>query len=119
MLDDPVALDGPVWSPSGRQLAFGGVTASGDRRYHLYVVDTRGRRRQLTGEETASPPAWSPDGTRIAYADYHGRIRVVAPDGSDHRTLIKLPGGGEISGLAWSPDGRQLAFTARREPPED
>lgn len=116
---DLIDLDSPVWSPSGRQIAFSGVTARGDRRYHLYVVDASGRRRrQLTGEEPASAPAWSPDGTRIAYVDDNSRVRVVAPDGGDQRTLLKLPGG-EISALAWSPDGRQLAFTARKQPPED
>lgn len=116
VLDDLVDVSDPVWSPSGRQIAFNGGTTSGDRRYHLNLVDARGRRRQLTGEVEDSP-AWSPDGTRIAYAD-DGRVRVVAPDGSDQRTLTKLPGG-EISGLSWSADGRQLAFTARKRPPED
>ena len=117
VLDDLVELSNPAWSPSGRQIAFSGVTTSGDRRYYLYVVDLRGRRRRLTGEVT-SAPAWSPDGKRIAYADYVGRVRVVAPDGSDERTLTKLPGA-EISGLSWSPDGGRLAFTAQKRPPED
>ena len=94
------------------------MTVRGDRRYHVYVVDTRGGRRQLTDEVTERSPAWSPDDTRIAFADDDGRVRVVAPDGSDQLTLIRLPGA-EISGLAWSPDGRQLAFTAQKEPRED
>jgi TolB protein len=117
VLGDLVGLDSPAWSPSGDQIAFSGVTTRGDRRYHVYLVDLHGKRRQLTGE-VASSPAWSPDGKRIAYADYDGRVRTVSPDGSDERTLTKLPGA-EISGLSWAPNGRRLAFTARKSPPED
>jgi Tol biopolymer transport system component len=112
-------LSSAAWSPDGRRLAFSGVTASGDRRYHLYVIDARGGRpRQLTGEITPSTPAWSPDGSRIAYADYDGRVLVVAPNGSGEQTVTKLPDA-EISSLSWSPEGHRLAFAARKRPPED
>lgn len=63
-------------------------------------------------------PVWSPDGSQIAYADYDGRVRVIASDGSDTRTLTNLSDA-EIFGLAWSPDGRRLGFAAKERPPED
>ncbi|MGH2668481.1 MAG: TolB family protein, partial [bacterium] len=52
-------------------------------------------------------PAWSPDGTHIAFSCHeleHG-IRVVGADGSDLRTVI--PNG---RNPYWSPDGSRIAF---------
>ena len=62
-------------------------------------------------------PAWSPDGTRIAFAsgraDTGTAIYTMAPDGSG---LAKLTGGTAFNTApAWSPDGRKLAF--ERLPP--
>src|SRR5919204_1816061 len=56
-------------------------------------------------------PAWSPDGSRIAFAATVGgvtQIFVVNADGSDPRQLTnddRLKGG-----PAWSPDGTRIAF---------
>jgi Tol biopolymer transport system component len=59
----------------------------------------------------AREPAWSPDGSRIAfYEDDNTHISTVAPDGSDRETLTLWGGGG----LAWSPDGKQLAVGGGR-----
>jgi Tol biopolymer transport system component len=59
---------------------------------------------------TPSRMAWSPDGSRIAYAA-GCRIWSIAPDGSD-RTVIGDPGACTVrpDRLTWSPDGRELAF---------
>ena len=58
------------------------------------------------------PPAWSPDGTRLAFREATGRRRSVGPvyvaraDGSELTRLIEEKAGP----LAWSPDGRHIAL---------
>ena len=73
---------------------------------------------------TSSPdrdwqPAWSPDGTRIAFASNRGNvdgsddIYVMNSDGSGLAKLIS--NSGDDSFPAWSPDGSRLAFVSNRD----
>lgn len=53
-------------------------------------------------------PAWSPDGTRIAY-QHNEEIHVVGADGAGD-TVIYTQATGGIEGLSWSPDGTKIAM---------
>jgi TolB protein len=56
-------------------------------------------------------PAWSPDGTQIAYSvDRYGTmdVYVMNADGSNGRRLTSK---GENSCPSWSPDGSQIVFS--------
>jgi hypothetical protein len=55
-------------------------------------------------------PAWSPDGTRLAFGSHRGtedQLWIVNADGSD---LHQVPGANGFR-PAWSPDGQRLVFS--------
>jgi Tol biopolymer transport system component len=108
------------WSPDGGRVAFSGRTERGGRYDHLYVVDAKrdAAPRLIIRDIGSVPIAWSPSGDLIAFADFEGRIRVAAPDGSGDRVLASLPGA-QIYDLVWSPDSQWIAFTAAKTPPSD
>ncbi len=79
----------PAWSPGGT-LAYvvNGVVHAGTATFGTNVI---------------GPPAWSPDGSQIAYAQsngiYVGANRIATPVG-------------EARTVAWSPDGKSLAYVS-------
>ncbi len=112
------------FSPDGTQVVFS-RTDDG-----LYVIDLKGGVPRLIAKSYMAwwleSPAWSPDGSRIAYMVYleggpEGltyQIWTVNPDGTSPHRLVDLGqcgGGGCSAGLAWSPDGSMLAFHSMRD----
>jgi hypothetical protein len=55
-------------------------------------------------------PAWSPDGSRLAFTD-GSKIYISDPDGSNLTTALDWGPG--VEGIAWSPDGTKLAAALR------
>ena len=96
-------------SPDGEWIAF---TEAGVRE-DLFIARVDGTEyRRLTDDAFRDRgPAWSPDGTRIAfYSDRSGSYDMWAihPDGSG---LVPLTSGTGQSGFpAWAPDGKGIAF---------
>ncbi len=102
------------------------------RRAHLWVMPFRrdARPRQLTsGDYDVMHPAWSPDGSRIAFAADRGPDAAIAPrlqiwsvgttgERPRVRELVSLAG--DADRPAFSPDGRRLAFigTDVEDPPD-
>ena len=120
----------PVVSPDGTLVAYATLRHSrclGE--YDIVTVRTDGEeRRRLTEnacteelDSSKGEPAWSPDGTRIAflvefdaYFDQRGYLNcgvlhAMAADGSEPRRLA--PGVSAVwEPPVWSPDGKWLAF---------
>ena len=127
---------GMAFSPDGARLAFywaGGSGGSG-----LFVLDPLSEEPRKVaateGPPEDEPPAWSPDGKRLCYAD-QGTLCVVTADGSGPRALVKnklqwpqlikiktriafsdatsTEKAFPVQGApAWSPDGKRFAYRA-------
>jgi TolB protein len=87
-------------------------------RYNLWVADSDGENAQsaLASAEPIISPAWSANGTQLAYVSFESRKPVVYVHevASGKRRLIANFRGSN-SAPAWSPDGRTLAVTLSRD----
>jgi TolB protein len=80
---------------------------------HIVLVNPDGSGERDIGEGTT--PAWSPDGSRLAYtAGNAGAIYVADADGARQTLVVSCdePDCVSVMSPSWSPDGTQLTFTA-------
>ena len=90
------------------------MPAPGSTNKELYIVDSDGENLQriTNHQSTILSPAWSPDGSRIAFTSYQtGFPRIYIRDLATgrERMIEPLRNGDQIT-PAWAPDGHTLAF---------
>ncbi len=109
-------IGGTTWSPDAKQIA---LISNISGRNNLWLVPSAGGwPTQLTiSQQRQVQPAWSPDGSWIAYAsDYDGNelwdIFLVSPKTGE---VVNLTTTKEISEQSpvWSSDSKQVAYTAK------
>jgi len=112
----------PPWVIDRRQFKQDWVGYLDRRRTHIYVLDLESKEvLQVTnGDYDDAQPAWSPDGTRIAFVsnrteepdgNYNDDIWVVRSE-PGHEAVQVTRGSGTDASPAWSPDGRSIAHTS-------
>lgn len=102
----------PAWSPDAKLIVYT-YRQPGSEIRELWLIrpDGTGRRQLTTLKAVSITPAWSPDGSRIAFAtDADGSydIYTIGVDGNAPRN--ETTGPTEDFEPAWSPDGRTIVF---------
>jgi len=114
----------PAWSPDGSTIAYWSGSRSGvdggPRNSEIYIIPADGGSTiQLTSNDVSNiEPAWSPDGTQIAYWN-GGSLWVMASDGSDQHAVASPSAIADEAAWApaWSPDGTRIVALRYDENP--
>lgn len=87
-------------------------------RYELQVADADGFNAQsvLASNEPIISPAWSPDGSRIAYVSFDQKKPIVVVQNlAQGTTRVVANFRGNNSAPSWSPDGKFLAVALSKD----
>src|SRR5215472_15990091 len=116
-LNDIAVPEQPALSPDGEEIVYVLRTndAAADRNLTaLWRVGSReGSPQRLTAGPADSAPAWSPDGSTVAFlraGDGPAQLWLLPVKGGEPRPLTELPLG--AGRPVWSPDGSRIAFAA-------
>jgi Tol biopolymer transport system component len=90
----------PAWRPQSEQIAY--LTSQGAQNLDLWVGES------LWAKGAIGKPAWSPDGTQIAF-QRAGSVWVASQPLVQEQLAVTR---GEPGPPAWSPDGSRIAYAA-------
>jgi WD40 repeat protein len=110
----------PAWSPDGTLIAFEHLGDGDMQPAQIFVMGSDGSNpHTLTtspqGYKYAeSDPAWSPDGSKLAFWSYgYGLATVAATGGVPTTIYMDFPAVAYGTKPTWSSDGSSIAFTVR------
>jgi TolB protein len=115
----------PDWSPDGLHIAFSSnrddpdpSTCEFDCNFEIYVMNADGSDVVRLTDDPAddTEPAWSPDGSRIAYTtwrDGNPQIYVMNVDGSNIKRLTVGPD--THYSPTWSPNGLRILMASEAD----
>ncbi len=120
IIDQPSIQWWPTWSPDGRLIAYVNSHCSGECGrliQELWLTRPGGgwARQLLLTNSLCQQPAWSYDGTKIAFSsDMGGNFDIWVLSLKDSGLQQVTTYTGLDQGPAWSPDGRKMAFVSTR-----
>jgi dipeptidyl aminopeptidase/acylaminoacyl peptidase len=111
----------PALSPDAKEIVFTVQEWSVEKNKsttNLWIVAVAGGepRRLTTAATSDSAPAWSPDGTRIAFLskrgdDENNALYVLRRDGGEAEKILELPYA--IATPKWLPDGKSIVVQTK------
>lgn len=87
-------------------------------RYELQVADADGANPQtaIASREPIISPAWSPDGSKLAYVSFEAKKPVIyVHDLAANRRWVAANFKGSNSAPAWAPDGKRIAIVLTKD----
>jgi Tol biopolymer transport system component len=123
LTSDQGNYEAPTVSPDGQSIAVPSFNSAGSTGIYLFDRFGKGRDLLIARSNFDGSPAWSPDGTRIAFRSAfpgptgnHDRIYIVNRDGTGlHQLTPETTNYTTDDGPSWSPDGAQLVFSRFNE----
>lgn len=103
----------PSWAPDGKKAAYVLWYITGE--IYLMSLDDQSTTRLTDNDFDDKNPAWSPDGTQIAFStnrDDNYEIYLMDTRGTNQQKLTDNPS--LDTEPCWSPDGKQILFTSDR-----
>jgi len=105
----------PPASASEGPIAF---TSDRDSIFKLYIINSDGTNLTKLSDSYGSCPAWSPDGSRLAFCavppgETETEIFVIDMSSREQMRLTNNPSA-DLDPI-WSPDGSRIAFTSTRD----
>ena len=94
------------------------VVKAGINRFELQIADADGQNAQaaLISKEPIISPAWSPNGTQLAYVSFENKKPVIYVHSlATGKRIVAANFKGSNSAPAWSPDGRKLAVVLTKD----
>ncbi|MBI3765375.1 MAG: PD40 domain-containing protein, partial [Ignavibacteriales bacterium] len=102
-----------TWSPDGKRFAYIQIDTAGNDK--LFIRSVGGVSATLI-VESASEPAWSPDGKKLAFGlskNGKAEIWIYSFETKENKQLVSIEVSNNLP--TWSPDGKWIAFNTEAQ----